>query len=326
MALLAYGIYRLVLIIDYQDLVDACSIFSGLTGDYTIQAAIVIFSALITVILWLCFQAREFLLSASRWEREFSNRIVRKTVNFAWPELKHSPRQFVRQGEFNDSQVCTGYYFNNYRGRDLFAGFFSNFAFEFSWIKAEGGSPEKRAREVDAIFHGWFFVVSFPKNLQGETMVYRDVAEKSLGWLGRTLQGITVPVGMELIHLEDAEFERHFKVLSNDQLQARYILTPSFMRKTVELQKRMGTPMMLSFRYNCMYAAFPGVVDYFDTFRAIPFTDPAYTRHLFHAVAGMRALAEDMASNYIMWENDALSGLNVSGQFLNRIRNIEPVR
>lgn len=261
------------------------------------------------------------LFNAHSQPREFSSSVVGPTVQFALPGLKHAASHYISQSELYDSQICN-YYFGNYGGRDLFTGRFDDFDMRFSWVKAEGAIRKKNNLEGTALFHGWFFVVAFQRNFQGETMVYRDVAEKNMGWLGRSLQGMIVPKGMELIHLEDAEFERHFKVLSNDQLKARYILSPSFMRKTAALQNRIRGPVSLSFRFNHMYMAFPGLVEYFDkTLPTHPFTDPAYTRHLFQIVKGVQTLTEDVMNNYIMWvepgqpDNAAAGRLQPSGSW-----------
>jgi Protein of unknown function (DUF3137). len=247
-------------------------------------------------------QVCEALFHAFRQKTEFSLNIVKKTVDFALPGMTQRTGHFVQQGDFYDSRIC-GYYFANYGGRDLFKGEFANFTMRFSWITAAEPSTKSHNLEGQSFFDGWFFVVDFPRNFQGETLVYRDVAEQSMGWFGRSLQEKMVPRGIELIHLEDADFERYFKVLSDDQLKARYILTPALMRKAVELQNRVYESMYLSFRHNSMYVAFPGIIEYFDSLFCAPFNDPCFTRHLYFAVRGVYELAEHLSSNYIMWED-----------------------
>jgi hypothetical protein len=235
----------------------------------------------------------------------FSNEVVAKTARFAMPGLHHSQAGMIGQGDFMDSQL-TDNYFTRYQGHDLFRMRRGQAHIAFSWLKVEYAPPnrEERNKRHRLLFNGWFFKALFPQRFQGETMVHHDVAEASMGWLGRSVQGLTVPHGLELIHLEDAEFEHYFMVHSSRQLDARYILTPSFMRAVVDVRKRVHNPMALSFRFDCMYAAFPATVEYFTRMPTRPFTDPAYTRHLYHAVRGFGGLVDDINRNHRLWFNE----------------------
>ncbi|MHC4648718.1 MAG: DUF3137 domain-containing protein, partial [Planctomycetota bacterium] len=49
------------------------------------------------------------------------------------------------------------------------------------------------------------------------------------------------------IKLEDPEFERHFAVYGNDQIQARYILSTSLMARIVDFKKKTNRKIYLSF-------------------------------------------------------------------------------
>ena len=51
----------------------------------------------------------------------------------------------------------------------------------------------------------------------------------------------------QLIKLEDPEFENHFVVYGDDQIQARYILSMSLMERIVEFRKKTGRKIYLSF-------------------------------------------------------------------------------
>jgi hypothetical protein len=51
---------------------------------------------------------------------------------------------------------------------------------------------------------------------------------------------------LEKVKLESIDFENRFIVYSNDQVEARYILTPSFMERLVKLEKMMGDEISFS--------------------------------------------------------------------------------
>ncbi len=235
----------------------------------------------------------------------FSRDIVRPLVAFAVPRLASQPGYYVGQGDFMESELY-GHAFNRYEGRDYFKGRRRNYQISFSWIKAGfskngpsvGNRPDSRSSTV---FTGWFFVATFPRKFVGRTVVQRDVAEASLGWFGRSLQSAAAPDGLELVLLEDADFEARFKILSSGQLDARYVLSPALMRLAVRLDKRTGGAMSFSFYRSCMFAAIPSPVEYF-TWRPVqPFTDPAFCRQLYHAVRGVEEMAQHIASHQAAW-------------------------
>ncbi len=103
-------------------------------------------------------------------------------------------------------------------------------------------------------FLGMFAVIDFNKKLNGTTVVLPDQFEKRIGYLAKTIQSLNFKRD-ELVNLEDPEFEEGFVVYSTDQIEARYILTPSLMQRIVALKKKNDKPIMLSFAGNQLYMA-----------------------------------------------------------------------
>lgn len=66
------------------------------------------------------------------------------------------------------------------------------------------------------------------KRFSGKTIVRKDSTP-----IGNFLSGLTTK--LERVTLEDPIFERQFEVYSNDQVEARYLLTTSFMERLLEL-------------------------------------------------------------------------------------------
>ena len=74
--------------------------------------------------------------------------------------------------------------------------------------------------------------MTFPKRFNGKTLVLRDS-----GSVGNFFKGI----GKEnRIRLEDPRFEKMFEVYGTDQVEARYLLTPTFMERMMELAELFG--------------------------------------------------------------------------------------
>jgi hypothetical protein len=102
------------------------------------------------------------------------------------------------------------------------------------------------------------FVADFNKHFHGVTYVRPDNSERFLGRFGQSLQefGETLDYdNRELVKLEDPEFEKFFAVSSTDQIEARYILSPSMMQRLLGLRTRHGRDVHVAFIANHVYLA-----------------------------------------------------------------------
>ena len=97
-------------------------------------------------------------------------------------------------------------------------------------------------------------MADFNKHFKTHTLVLPDTAEKLLGKIGQSLQSMNRTRG-ELIKLEDPEFEKEFCVFGDDQIEARYILSPALMHRIVEFKRKWNTKVYLSFRDSKVYIA-----------------------------------------------------------------------
>jgi len=92
-----------------------------------------------------------------------------------------------------------------------------------------------------------FFRAEFPKHFIGHTVVLPDTAEKFLGsYLGKMLQSYNLE-REKLIKMDNPEFERYFVVYGTDQIEARYILSHSMMKRILVFRKKVGHEVSLSF-------------------------------------------------------------------------------
>ena len=67
-----------------------------------------------------------------------------------------------------------------------------------------------------------------------------------------------------MVELENDELNKSFVVYSNDQIEARYILTPALMERIGVLNQRCSNTISLSFINANMYIAFPLAKNYFE--------------------------------------------------------------
>ena len=97
------------------------------------------------------------------------------------------------------------------------------------------------------MFEGPVFSFSFPKRLNGTTIIKAD---------GSLIGNFFGGIGMgdrERVTLEDPEFEKCFEVYGTDQVEARYLLTPGFMQQLMDLRESLGDRMQAAFNCDSLY-------------------------------------------------------------------------
>ena len=71
------------------------------------------------------------------------------------------------------------------------------------------------------------------KSFNGKTIVRKDIGLIG-NWFRKTF------TSLENVKLEDPTFEKRFEVFSDDQIEARYLLTVTFMERLTQLAETFG--------------------------------------------------------------------------------------
>jgi len=203
---------------------------------------------------------------SKNYRQNFKNKIISKIAGSVDENLVYTPEGTVSREEFTNSGIFQKYC-NNYHGEDHFKGKMGKTAFEFSEVVGKHvtstGTGSNKKQHQHLIFRGIFFVADFNKNFNGYTVVLPDTAERMLGKFGQSLQSMSSRG--QLVKLEDHEFEKVFCVYSDDQVEARYILSTSLMKRIVEFKRKWDTKIYLSFRDSKVYIAISMNKNLFET-------------------------------------------------------------
>ena len=158
-----------------------------------------------------------FILAWLSWyaiKKNFENRIkqnIMPIVSSCFPKLRWS------KGFFNGANLFLASYiiskFKNEVYDDYFEGVFNDVTFEI--IEA------KYVMKSSTDFDGVIIKLDMNKSFQAHTIVVTDTLFNDKF----TYQGLSRTT------LEDIEFEKKFNVYTNDEVEARYLLTPSFMER-----------------------------------------------------------------------------------------------
>ena len=114
---------------------------------------------------------------------------------------------------------------------------------------------EWKKEEYKLVFDGVLICSEYNKNFHSTTVVRLD--EGALNQLNEV-------TGLKRVRLEDPVFEKEFEVYSNDQVEARYLLTTAFMDRLLKVQKKLKLPVTCSFENGKIYIALHSNKNWFD--------------------------------------------------------------
>lgn len=192
-----------------------------------------------------------------KYRGTFKKEIVAQLLYAINPDWTFQPNAYISKIEYQSSDLFRASV-DRYNGDDLITGVIDKTDFRCSELHTEYKSTSRTSKgnsrtEWYTIFKGLFFHAEFNKEFSGRTYVTPDRLENLFGNLGQELQRFTGHA--ELVKLENPEFEKYFVVHATNQIEARYILTPTIMEAIVKLRKEFNREIYISFSGNRVYCA-----------------------------------------------------------------------
>lgn len=223
------------------------------------KANVPIILTVIVVILSLFYYFGLIHANRKKFVTRYKNDIISSIVQFIDESLLYEAENHVPQREF----IASGLFYpkpDRYSGDDCVSGKIDKTKITFSEIHAKYktvvSDDDGKSERWIPLFDGLFFKADFNKHFKGEYYVLPDRAEKMFGRAGKLFHSSKNRFG-ELIRLEDPEFEKEFVVYGTDQVEARYILSTSLMRRLLDFKQRTGKKMQVSFVKSSLYIAIP---------------------------------------------------------------------
>lgn len=192
--------------------------------------------------------------SYSKYNVFYKEKFIYAIFSFFAENISYQPNSYISENEFKKSEIFLSS-FNRYNGDDYVKAKIGLTEIHFSELHVKDVSGSGKNRREYAVFDGLFFIADFNKDFKYATFVFPDFAEKFFGKFGQMLQSANI-ARSKLIKMDNVEFEKEFVVYSDDEIEARYILTPLLMERILVL-KKIFRKIYFSFIGSKMYIAIP---------------------------------------------------------------------
>lgn len=197
-------------------------------------------AGLVVVFIVLHIRLRNF-------NRDYKNLVMNRLLEHWGPDFKYDPKDGIPKKEFNASRLFS-IQPNVYKTEDLVRGRVGATDIRFAEFRASHQTSNGKSTTVVKVFSGIYFEADFHKEFSSSTWVLPDHAERMLGpFLGKLIQRASFSRPGRLTTMENSEFENMFVVYTTDEVECRYILSPSLMERMVDLGLRQEQALSFAF-------------------------------------------------------------------------------
>lgn len=250
----------------------------------------ILVSAVIAGIIWYsCISSKSAPLCAF-----YKQHVISAIVSQLCENASFQPEKGISEQTFRASRLFTSP--DRYHSEDLISGKIDKTAFCCAEIVAEekrtttDSKGRQQIRWID-IFRGFFFIADFQKDFQGQTIIYRN------SW-------IKLNPRKQRVKLENPEFEKSFDTYSTDQVEARYLLSPSFMERLLELDRKFPGKITVSFLNSSVIIAIPDSKNHFETSIWQSQLRNDSVRREFFTLATLFHIVHDLNLNLRIWTKE----------------------
>ena len=234
---------------------------------------------------------------------DFKQQVIEPIVKFVSPDLTYEPKNFVGSDSFQRSRIFLNRV-DRYSGDDMVHGKVDKTQIWFSEIKAEykTRTTDNKGRTKTTwhtIFKGLFFIADFNKNFQTSTVVLPNRLGR--GFLADFFKKMNLSRREKLVKLEDPDFNKHFVVYGEDQIEARYVLSTSLMKRITDFKEKHPNHLYISFVNSFLYIAIAYQKDLFEPSYFKKLTRFSLVQEYFEDIQLAVSIVEELNLNNRIW-------------------------
>lgn len=222
---------------------------AGQPAFFLIIAAIIGSGVIITI---------NYSIQKKVYNTSFKQDVIKKMMYGIDDRLEFQPMLSISYNEYQFSQIFKKRV-DRFNGEDLIEATIDKTSIKFSELHTEyktetrddeGGSQT----HWHTIFKGVFFVADFNKEFQHFTAVLPDYNQQMFGDFFKSFQA-GKRGNAKLVNMDHPEFEKQFKVYSEDAVEAHYLLSPGLMERIIQLKEKFDQDIYISFNNSKLYLA-----------------------------------------------------------------------
>jgi len=238
----------------------------------------------------------------TEYQHQFKQTFIASALKEIDPSLQIDASEGLSESDFVATRLFS-HRPDRYHSEDQIYGTAGKTRFSFSEVHAEYKTVTRTKNGTQEHWHtilkGIVFCADFNKNFRGNTIVSpRDIGDVLSSWIS---SAIPIFSRDELVKLENPTFTRTFSTYSNDQVEARYILTPALMERICELNDRCSQTISLSFTADHIFIAFPLNKNYFEAPVFKTLLDPDLLQEDLALIRFMYGIIHELDLNTRIW-------------------------
>ncbi len=222
----------------------------------------------------------------------FKNGVIRKLLNYFYNDVRYIPRQRINIKLLQKSLLFKKKIYNN-TGDDYTECRIGNTYISFSEVQTYSKSETY-------FFNGVFIAVKFNKSFKSKTIVTPNSSLSDIKRIKLNIFGAMEKASKVI--LEDSIFNKEFDVISEDQVESRYLLSTSLMQRLIDYKLKVNKKVSFSFIDNWVYVAIPTKVDLFEASIIKPITDKEFIKSSYDYFQLLTGLVEDLDLNTKIWK------------------------
>ena len=146
----------------------------------------------------------------------------------------------------------------HFKGSDMVQGYLGDTNIEFCELDIsesyESGSGETSGKTYREIFHGLFLISDY-KNIQFKTVLQSEFLGSLISEFDMSILNLREEIKLRKIKVQNFKFNKHFSVYSEDDIEARKILSPVILENLGNFAEENNMTIKLSFINNQVFIA-----------------------------------------------------------------------
>jgi hypothetical protein len=176
---------------------------------------------------------------------------------------------------------------NESKFEDLITGAHSGCGFEMYEARLVKVTRTKNGTSRTTVFEGLLIRVAFPRDFLGQTLVLRD--QGMFNWAEN------MGTRLDRIGLADPVFEKQFEVYGSDQVEARYLVDPSFMQRLLDTQSLFAAKnIRCAFEGGDLLVALERSGSFEPDDLSRPFSDPKTAESIYNEIMGIYGIIDQL--------------------------------